>query len=116
MYHGNGVLDKAIKLLPKNEIEEFSVFIRKNNSINHGNMFVSKSTKIINEYFSVVFSWLKRCEEIFGFDLKEYNKIRVYTFLAERFLPYWFKKYTKYLEWPVVYCDINKNKMFYEKI
>jgi len=32
----------------------------------------------------------------------------MYTFLAERFLPYWFKKYTKYLEWPVVYCDINK--------
>ena len=40
---------------------------------------------------------------------KGYSKIRMYTFLAERFLPYWFKKYTKALEWPVVYCDIKKN-------
>ena len=57
----------------------------------------------------VVFNWLERCEKIFGFNLRGYNKIRIYTYLAERFLPYWFKKYTNYLEWPVVYCDINKN-------
>jgi hypothetical protein len=33
----------------------------------------------------------------------------MYTFLAERYLPYWFKKYTKFKEWPVVYYDINKD-------
>ena len=66
------------------------------------------SADIINLYFSEVFDWLKKCESIFGFNLKGYNQIRMYTFLAERFLPYWFKKYTKALEWPVVYCDINK--------
>ena len=69
---------------------------------------ITKSEKIIDAYFTEIFSWLKECEKIFGFNLKEYSKIRMYTFLAERFLPYWFKKYTKYLEWPVVYCDINK--------
>ena len=31
-----------------------------------------------------------------------------HTFFAERFLPYWFKKYTKFLEWPVIFYDINK--------
>ena len=45
----------------------------------------------------------------------------MYTFLAERFLPYWFKKYTNALEWPVVYCDIKNNeqkkfKVFKKKV
>ena len=110
MYHGSGNLDKAIKLLPEKDINDFQNFVKQNNSINQGNMFISKSSKIINKYFTEVFSWLERCEKIFGFNLVGYNKIRMYTFLAERFLPYWFKKYSKYLEWPVVYCDIYKNK------
>ena len=109
LYHGNGNLDKAIKLLPEQDIEDFSKYVRENYSFNQGNMFISKSSKIINSYFIDVFSWLDKCEAIFGFNLKGYNKIRMYAFLAERYLPYWFKKYTKYLEWPVIYCDINKN-------
>ena len=52
--------------------------------------------------------WLKSCEGIFGFNLEGYGKMRMYTFLAERYLPFWFKKYTNYLEWPVIYYDINK--------
>ena len=72
-------------------------------------MFISNSKKIINDYFSDVFEWLNKCEKIFGFNLEGYGIIRMYTFLAERYLPFWFKKYTKFLEWPVVYYDINKN-------
>ena len=112
IYHGNGNLDKAIKMLPEKDREDFKYFVKNNSEFNQGNMFISKSSKIIDLYFSEVFEWLKKCEGIFGFNLKGYNKIRMYTFLAERFLPYWFKKYTKFLEWPVVYCDINKG---YEK-
>ena len=110
MFHGNGNLDKAIKLLPEKDINDFDKFVRKNFKFNQGNMFISKSPEIIDTYFKEVFSWLKKCEKVFGFDLEGYNKIRMYTFLAERFLPYWFKKYTNYLEWPVVYCDIYKNE------
>ncbi len=110
MFHGNGNLDKAINLLPVKDKYDFKKFVRKNFSFNQGNMFITKSSKIIDLYFSEVFSWLKKCENIFGFNLNGYNKIRMYTFLAERFLPYWFKKYTKTLEWPVIYCDIYKNK------
>ena len=108
MYHGNGALDKAIKLLPKKDRDDFNFYVRNNVSFNQGNMFISNSSEVINSYFSDVFKWLKKCEKIFGFNLKGHRKIRMYAFLAERFLPYWFKKYTKYLEWPVVYCDINK--------
>ena len=110
MFHGNGNLDKAIELLPKKDINDFYHYVRNNNSFNQGNMFVSNSFEVIDTYFNEVFSWLKKCEKVFGFDLKGYSNIRMYTFLAERFLPYWFKKYTKALEWPVVYCDINKEK------
>ena len=108
MFHGNGFLDKAIKLLPEKDLHDFYNYVRNQSSFNQGNMFVSKSTEVIDSYFKDVFAWLEKCEKIFGFDMKDYNKIRMYTFLAERFLPYWFKKYTKSLEWPVIYCDINK--------
>ena len=64
-------------------------------------------------YFEFIFQWLNKCEEIFGFDLEGYGKIRMYTFLAERYLPYWFSKYTNNLIWPVIFynlMDINNEK------
>ena len=108
MFHGVGNLDKAIEMLPDKDRDDFRYFTRTETSFARGNMFISKSYKIIDEYFKDIFKWLSNCEEIFGFDLDGYGKIRMYTFLAERFLPYWFKKYSNYLEWPVVYYDINK--------
>jgi len=108
MWHGNGNLDKAIDLLHDQDKEEFREFTKKNVSFNRGNMFVCRSKKIINDYFCSVFPWLKRCEKIFGFDLEGYGKTRIYAFLAERYLPFWFNKYTKPLLWPVIYYDIAK--------
>ena len=108
MYHGIGNLDRAIKLLPKKDRYDFNYYVENNFSFNQGNMFISNSSAVINSYFSDVFEWLKKCEKIFRFNLSGHRKIRMYTYLAERYLPYWFKKYTNYLEWPVVYCDINK--------
>ena len=108
MFHGSGNLDKAIELLPNKDRDDFRHFTRNETSLSRGNMFISKSPKIINSYFRDVFGWLKSCEDIFGFNLKGYGKMRMYTFLAERYLSFWFKKYTNYLEWPVIYCDINK--------
>ena len=108
MFHGSGNLDKAIELLPNKDRDDFKHFTRNETSFSRGNMFISKSPKIINLYFRDVFDWLKSCEGIFGFNLEGYGKMRMYTFLAERYLPFWFKKYTNYLEWPVIYYDINK--------
>ena len=108
MFHGNGNLDKAINLLPDKDRDDFNHFVRSEISFSRGNMFITKSSKIINAYFKDVFSWLKKCEKVFGYDLKGYGQVRMYTFLAERYLSFWFKKYTKPLEWPVVYFDINK--------
>ena len=108
MYHGVGNLDKAIELLPDKDRNEFNYFTENETSYAEGNMFISNSSQIIDRYFQEVFNWLKDCEKVFGFKLEGYGKIRMYAFLAERFLPYWFKRYSKYLEWPVIYHDINK--------
>ena len=108
MFHGNGVLDKAIDFLNNKDKEDFRKYVLNNSSYNAGNMFICRSKKLINEYYKAIFEWLSNCEKIFGFDLEGYNKIRIYGFLAERFLPFWFNKYAKCLEWPILFNDLNK--------
>ena len=72
-------------------------------------MFISKSKDLIKEYYRTIFLWLNECEKIFGHDLKGYNKVRIYAFLAERFLPYWFNKNARTLKWPIIFHDLNKD-------
>ena len=38
-------------------------------------------------------------------ELKGYRNIRRYAFLAERYLSYWFNKYSKPLDWPIFFFD-----------
>ena len=111
MFHGNGVLDKAINVLNENDREDFRDFVNTNNSYNQGNMFICKSKKLMVRYYETIFHWLGECEKIFGFDLNGYGRIRIYGFLAERFLPFWFNKYSKCLEWPVIFNDLRKEKI-----
>ena len=109
MFHGNGVLDKAISLLNDGDRNDFKNFVRTNTSYNQGNMFICKSKEIMNSYYKTIFEWLEKCEEAFGFNLSGYGNVRIYAFLAERFLPFWFNKYCKVLEWPVMFYDLKKN-------
>jgi hypothetical protein len=109
MFHGNGILDKAIKLLNNNDRDDFMNFTKENTEYNQGNMFISKNKKIIENYYQTTFEWLEKCERVFGFKLHGYGKTRVYSFLAERFLPYWFKKNSKFLEWPIFFYNPIKN-------
>jgi hypothetical protein len=111
MFHGNGILDKAITLLNDNDRDNFKKFVNTETSYNQGNMFICKSTKIMSKYYETIFDWLKKCENVFGFDLKGYAGIRLYAFLAERFLPYWFNKNTKVLEWPILFYDLRKRNL-----
>ena len=111
MFHGNGILDKAIELLNDNDRENFREYVNKNKSYNQGNMFICKSKKIINQYYETIFEWLEKCEKIFGFNLDGYGKIRIYAFLAERFLPYWFNKNSKVKEWPILFHDLKKDNL-----
>jgi hypothetical protein len=110
VFHGNGKIDRAIDLLDKIERDDFRVFIN-SHSFNKENMFICRSKKIIKEYYKSVFSWLEKCEDIFGFNINSWNEIRIYAFLAERYLSYWFNKYTNVKEWPIFFYDTNKNRL-----
>ncbi len=99
MHHGHGVLDKAIKFIEKKDREEFSKFVENNDKFNPHIMFISKK-KILSKWFRDLFKWLFKCEKIFGLkNLKGYDQKRLYAYLAERYLSFWFKKHTKYIEW-----------------
>ena len=109
IFHGKNNLDKAIELLDKNERSDFGEYMIKNTSFHPHNMFICK-TKILNRYYEIIFPWLQRCEDIFGFNRKEYGSKRIYGFLAERFLSYWFTKYYKIKEMPIIVKDLSDYK------
>ena len=103
VFHGEGLLDKAISVLDSTEKDDFREFVIRNNSFNRENLFFCRSKKIMNNYFSSIFNWLEKCEDIFGFNLTGYSKTRIYAFLAERYLSFWFNKYTKPITWPIFF-------------
>ena len=110
MYHGFGNLDKAIDVLDHENREDFRSFVNSKGSFNPFNMFICRSPELLNTYYKSLFNWLKKCEDIFGFDQnKSYGLIRVYAFLAERYLSYWFKKNSNYILWPIKHHDISND-------
>jgi hypothetical protein len=106
--HGEGNLDKAINLLDNENRKDFNEFVNSETSFNPHNMFICKSKDILNNYYGTVFPWLERCEKEFGFNLDGYGLKRIYGFLAERFLSYWFKKNTNFCTMPIIFKDIGK--------
>ncbi len=100
MHHGYGNMEKAINLINEEDRNDFYNYLNSSTSYNPHIMFISRP-HIANEWFSVLFPWLERCEKVFGFDnLSGYDTQRLYAFLAERYLSFWFEKYTKSIEWP----------------
>ena len=111
VFHGEGLIDRAIEVLDDSEKNDFKNFILNENSFNRENLFFCRSKKIMNDYFESIFNWLRKCEDIFGFNLNGYARTRIYAFLAERYLSYWFNKYTNALTWPIFFYDTNVNRV-----
>tara|TARA_B100000427_G_scaffold294458_1_gene273056 strand:+ start:24 stop:446 length:423 start_codon:yes stop_codon:yes gene_type:complete len=110
MWHGYGLLSKAINLLDDEDRDDFNNFVNTKTSFNPHNMFICKSKNLLKEYYSVIFEWLKKCESLFGFkDLTNYDKTRIYGFLAERFMSYWFQKNSSVKTMPIIFYDIRKD-------
>jgi|TARA_B110000114_G_scaffold160912_1_gene177870 hypothetical protein len=106
--HGNYFLDEAIKLLDRDEQSKFNNYLN-SYEFNPHNLFICKNIVLLNTFYNKIFNWLFKCEEIFkNFDLDTYGKKRIYGFLAERYLPFWFKENSKTLNWPYAYFDTNK--------
>ena len=105
MHHGYGNLAKAVNILDKEDRNDFIEYLEANNKFNPHIMFIAKK-KIIDRWFGALFPWLEECEKVFGFDkLKGYDTTRLYAYLSERYLSYWFKKYTKFKVHPWVFLD-----------
>ena len=113
MYHGYGLLDKAIeKMNDKNKLK-FKNFVNFSNAFNPHIMLISRP-KILDLWFSELFEWLFECEKIFKFEnLKDYETKRLFAYLAERYLSYWITEHTQYKEWPYIFYDSEK-KIFNE--
>ena len=105
MHHGYGNIEKAISHLNERDRDDFFQYLNKSTYFNPHIMFISKP-HIINKWFENLFSWLSKCEQTFGFEkLRGYDSQRLYAYLAERYLSFWFKKYTKFKTWPYVTLD-----------
>ena len=108
MHHGEGNLDKAISCLNDNDRVDFRDYMIKNISFHPHIMFITKPN-IAEKWFSDLFTWLFKCEKIFGFEnLKGYETTRLYAYLAERYLSFWFTKYTKYKNLSWILCDMSE--------
>ena len=95
MHHGYGILDKAINVMNIKDREEFRNFVNNKLKFSPHIMFISKK-KTMNKWFISLFDWLSECEKIFGFkNLNGYDQGRLYAYLSERYLPFWFEKYCK---------------------
>tara|TARA_B100001057_G_scaffold485414_1_gene565099 strand:+ start:780 stop:1610 length:831 start_codon:yes stop_codon:yes gene_type:complete len=110
LFHGKGNLDIAINCLDEKNRKDFMLFMNNQTNFNPHNMFMCK-TKILKNYYDVIFPWLEKCENRFGFEnLEGYGLKRIYGFLAERFLSYWFTKNYKVKELPIIVKDLSNYK------
>ena len=110
MHHGYGILEKASKELKEGDRDEFLDYVSNNSVLNPHIMFIAKK-KILNKWFIDCFEWLFKCEKLFGFDnLTGYDKKRLYAFLAERYLSFWFHKYARPIAWHWTFYDIEKEE------
>tara|TARA_B100000700_G_scaffold328687_1_gene447362 strand:- start:104 stop:904 length:801 start_codon:yes stop_codon:yes gene_type:complete len=106
MHHGYGNLDKAIDVMNIKDREEFREYVNTKTEFSSNNMFISKKN-VMDKWFKDVFEWLFNCEKIFGFEnLTGYETTRIYAYLAERYLSFWFKKYSHSIEWPWTFVDL----------
>ena len=86
---------------------DFRKFVNTKTSFNPHNMFICK-TKYLKDYYETIFPWLKKCENLFkDKKLDGYGMQRIYGFLAERFLSYWFSKNFKVKELPIIVKDLS---------
>ena len=106
MHHGYKNLEKAIKYLDDENRKDFSDYVDNRDYYNPHIMCIARP-EILDKWFNSLFKWLEKCESEFGYDnLKGYDTQRLYAYLAERYLSYWFKKYTKFKELPWTFVEI----------
>ena len=62
LMNGENNLNKAINLLDDKNNDDFSKFVNTEVSFNPHNMFICKSKQKLENYYEILFPWLKKCE------------------------------------------------------
>lgn len=105
VFHGSFFLDTSINLMPLKYQEGFRNYMSGKIFYPY-NMFICKNHNILKEFYNVIFPWLFECEKAFNDQkLTGYSKKRIYGFLAERFMPYWFINNYKITTCPITFFD-----------
>jgi len=99
MQHGYNILEQSIELLNREDKYDFFEFMDKSTFFNPHNMIITKP-KILSFWYKNLFNWLEKCEKKLGFEKFQNYETRIYAFLAERYVSYWFKKYTEHHQLP----------------
>ena len=104
MQHGYNILEQSIELLGNEDKYDFFDFMNNSVSFNPHNMIIAKP-KILNKWYKNLFTWLDKCESKLGFSQFKNYETRIYAFLSERYISYWFKKYSKCHELPWTFFE-----------
>ena len=104
MQHGYNILEQSIELLGNEDKYDFFDFMNNSVSFNPHNMVIAKP-KILNKWYKNLFTWLDKCESKLGFSQFKNYETRIYAFLSERYISYWFKKYSKCHELPWTFFE-----------
>ena len=105
VFHGSFFLDTAINLMPNKYKEDFKNYM-KGNLFYPYNMFICRNHSILKNFYNEIFPWLFECEKAFNDKkLTGYSKIRIYGFLAERFMPFWFITNYNITTCPITFFD-----------
>jgi len=110
--YGKDLIFEIIQYLPTSESYGFLEFLKKRTHLSAHGMYISK-VKIINQYSNLIFEWFLRCENIINKNnnLPLIKNSRIFQYINERFLDYWFSKYYKVLRWPMIMYNEDKNKL-----
>ena len=109
MFHGYKNLDLAINLLPEDDKLDFQNYINHKTSLSPNCMYISNNKEKVEKFYLNLFTWLENCEKVFGLKkTNDYGTQRIYTFLTERYLPFWFEKYCRVGYSPWIFYDLSK--------
>ena len=110
--NSKNILFKILEKLPPKISYDFLEYMSQNNTLSAHGMYISKPN-IFNEYFTLIFDWFEKCEDILGVsgEMKLGKQPRFFQYLNERFSDFWFKKNTKYTTNPICMYNEPLNKI-----
>ena len=110
MFHLHGGLVRAASVMNTAQQKDFLNFVNTETEIcSPYSIFILKKKKF-DELCSTLFTWIYNCENIFDISkLQGHGQIRLFDYLAERYISYWIKSNTDYKISPFVFFDPKLN-------